>query len=389
METVECWKICLCLFIAAFSTSRGNPTGGPSDSVVAMLSDAATSAFNFSSTVIETSNSTATEANNRNDTVPQANIGSTVTSPPISTPSLKSETSLNNSSEKPIVSMQTDAPNVSDLNQMNGMADNTSSDLEIRNETEIQVSTPVERLTSTSRPITKSVNSSVDSIVTESNGNDTQVNPTVKTTAITYQMETSAKMSSAAKDSTWEVTIKSTNMPSITSAGQKEAKDTTSNVPTAQSLTSTALPMRPTSKTMSTSMTSSGSGVISTVMVPLSTSHTRPTTTSTTSTVSITATRITTTNKATTSFSVQHLEGNLASTKKMVDGRPVSDPSETRMDPLVIGLITVFFIIIGIVSILGFLKYRRRSNQPEFRRLHELPMDDMMEEDTPLSLYSY
>ncbi|XP_020372405.1 A-agglutinin anchorage subunit-like [Rhincodon typus] len=353
-----------------------------------MSSDATSSAFNFSSTVIGTSNSTATEANNRNDTVPQANIGSTVAST-ISTPSLKSETSFNNSSENSIVSMLTDAPNVSDLTRVNGMADNTSSDLQTRNETEIQVSTPVERPASTSSSITKSVNPSVGSVVTESNGNDTEVNPTVKTTAIPHQTETSAKMSSAAKDSTREVTIKSTSVSSITSAGQKEAKDTTSNVPTTQSPKSTTLPMRPTSKTMSASMTSSGSGVISTVMVSLSTSHTRPTTTTTTSTVSVTAIRSTTTNKATTSFSVQHVEGNLANTKKMVDGRPVSDPNETRMDPLVIGLITVFFIIIGIVSILGFLKYRQRNNQPEFRRLHELPMDDMMEEDTPLSLYSY
>ncbi|GCC26938.1 uncharacterized protein [Chiloscyllium punctatum] len=380
METVDRWRICLCLFVTVFSSSRGNhhPTS-PGDSKTAMPSD--TPAFNLNSTVLGINNSTASTADTINDTVAQADIGSTMAFTSM-TPSLKNETSFNNSLEKSTVSMLTTTPNISNLTQKSGLANNdTSSD--------------PQRSVNNSSPIPKSVSPSVSSVVTESNGNDAEVSSTVKITAIPKQTETSVKVSSTYKDST--LTVKSTGMSSTLSAGQKESKDATSSFPTEQSPVSTTLPMQPTSKTRLTSMTTSGSVMPSTVIVPLSTSHTSPTTTTTTTTISTTtattvratARRGTTINIATTSFSVQHIEGNLANTKEVVNGRPVSNPNGTRMDPLVIGLTTVFFIIIGIVSILGFLKYRQRNNQPEFRRLHELPMDDMMEEDTPLSLYSY
>ncbi|XP_014465495.2 uncharacterized protein LOC102561859 isoform X2 [Alligator mississippiensis] len=57
-------------------------------------------------------------------------------------------------------------------------------------------------------------------------------------------------------------------------------------------------------------------------------------------------------------------------------------------DPLVIAVISVFIIMVGVLGLVGFLKYRQHSSRMEFRRLQDLPMDDMME-DTPLSLYSY
>ncbi|XP_056133479.1 mucin-2-like isoform X2 [Lampris incognitus] len=58
------------------------------------------------------------------------------------------------------------------------------------------------------------------------------------------------------------------------------------------------------------------------------------------------------------------------------------------LDPLLAGLVSAFIITAVIITLLLFLKLRRRDNQPEFRRLQDLPMDDMME-DTPLSMYSY
>ncbi|XP_038000863.1 endochitinase A-like isoform X2 [Motacilla alba alba] len=61
---------------------------------------------------------------------------------------------------------------------------------------------------------------------------------------------------------------------------------------------------------------------------------------------------------------------------------------KARADPLVITVISVFIVMVGILGLVGFLRYRQRSNRMEFRRLQDLPMDDMME-DTPLSLYSY
>ncbi|XP_060629378.2 uncharacterized protein [Anolis sagrei] len=59
-----------------------------------------------------------------------------------------------------------------------------------------------------------------------------------------------------------------------------------------------------------------------------------------------------------------------------------------REDPLMIAVIFIFTIIVGIVALMGFLRYRQHSGRLQFRRLQDLPMDDMME-DTPLSLYSY
>lgn len=65
---------------------------------------------------------------------------------------------------------------------------------------------------------------------------------------------------------------------------------------------------------------------------------------------------------------------------------PLADT--TRADPLVIAVISVFIVMVGILGLVGFLRYRQHNNRMEFRRLQDLPMDDMME-DTPLSLYSY
>ncbi|XP_067423847.1 integumentary mucin C.1-like [Emydura macquarii macquarii] len=59
-----------------------------------------------------------------------------------------------------------------------------------------------------------------------------------------------------------------------------------------------------------------------------------------------------------------------------------------RADPLVIGVASIFVVMVGILALVGFLRYQQRNSRMEFRRLQDLPMDDMME-DTPLSLYSY
>ncbi|XP_030584196.1 cell wall integrity and stress response component 4-like [Archocentrus centrarchus] len=63
------------------------------------------------------------------------------------------------------------------------------------------------------------------------------------------------------------------------------------------------------------------------------------------------------------------------------------DRGSLALDPLLAGLVSAFIIAAVIITLLLFLKLRRRGNRPEFHRLQELPMDDM--EDTPLSMYSY
>ncbi|XP_074543906.1 uncharacterized protein LOC141803803 [Halichoeres trimaculatus] len=62
--------------------------------------------------------------------------------------------------------------------------------------------------------------------------------------------------------------------------------------------------------------------------------------------------------------------------------------SSSPLDPLLAGLLSVFIVTTAIVFIVLFLKFRQRTNHPEFHRLQDLPMDDLME-DTPLSRYSY
>ncbi|XP_073672666.1 uncharacterized protein [Garra rufa] len=64
------------------------------------------------------------------------------------------------------------------------------------------------------------------------------------------------------------------------------------------------------------------------------------------------------------------------------------DNSQATTDPLLAGLVSAFVVVAAIVSVLIFLKFRNTNGSPEFRRLQDLPMDDMLE-DAPLSMYSY
>lgn len=58
------------------------------------------------------------------------------------------------------------------------------------------------------------------------------------------------------------------------------------------------------------------------------------------------------------------------------------------LDPLLAGLLSVFIVTTAVVFVILFLKFRHQNNNPEFHRLQDLPMDDLME-DTPLSRYTY
>ncbi|XP_026169215.1 mucin-13-like [Mastacembelus armatus] len=62
--------------------------------------------------------------------------------------------------------------------------------------------------------------------------------------------------------------------------------------------------------------------------------------------------------------------------------------SSSPLDPLLAGLLSVFIATTAVVFVILFLKFRQRTNHPEFHRLQDLPMDDLME-DTPLSRYTY
>ncbi|XP_038859434.1 mucin-2-like [Salvelinus namaycush] len=58
------------------------------------------------------------------------------------------------------------------------------------------------------------------------------------------------------------------------------------------------------------------------------------------------------------------------------------------LDPVLAGLVSVFIVTTAVVSVILFLKFRQRTDHPDFHRLQDLPMDDLME-DTPLSRYTY
>ncbi|XP_075472258.1 uncharacterized protein LOC142503619 [Ascaphus truei] len=71
------------------------------------------------------------------------------------------------------------------------------------------------------------------------------------------------------------------------------------------------------------------------------------------------------------------------------DEKEQSYYTKNSSNPLFVMIVSIFTImIVMVVVVVGFHRYRRRNSRTEFRRLQDLPMDDMME-DTPLSLYSY
>ncbi|XP_026854092.2 mucin-3A isoform X2 [Electrophorus electricus] len=58
------------------------------------------------------------------------------------------------------------------------------------------------------------------------------------------------------------------------------------------------------------------------------------------------------------------------------------------LDLLLTGLVSIFIFSTALLSIMLFLRFRQQSQHPEFHRLQDLPMDDLLE-DTPLSRYTY
>lgn len=48
--------------------------------------------------------------------------------------------------------------------------------------------------------------------------------------------------------------------------------------------------------------------------------------------------------------------------------------SSSPLDPLLAGLLSVFIVTTAVVFVILFLKFRQRTNHPEFHRLQDLPM---------------
>uniref|UniRef100_A0AAY4ASJ9 Uncharacterized protein n=1 Tax=Denticeps clupeoides TaxID=299321 RepID=A0AAY4ASJ9_9TELE len=79
--------------------------------------------------------------------------------------------------------------------------------------------------------------------------------------------------------------------------------------------------------------------------------------------------------------------------KLTVPGNVLESPQDSPrasspLDPVLAGLVSIFIVCTAVVSVLLVLRFRHRNVRPEFHRLHDLPMDDLLE-DTPLSSCSY
>ncbi|XP_017311527.1 uncharacterized protein LOC108257901 isoform X2 [Ictalurus punctatus] len=146
-----------------------------------------------------------------------------------------------------------------------------------------------------------------------------------------------------------------------------------------QTLSASTRPQITTSLLATTTRSRSKSSTVTTKDISAPT-----TTTTTTTTSSTTTTTIQTTEHSSTPVQAKALAG----TPSELNVGDNTEYSNTSMDPLLAGLVSVFVVTAAIVSLLIFLKFRHRNERPEFRRLQDLPMDDMME-DTPLSMYSY
>ncbi|XP_062920499.1 mucin-2-like isoform X1 [Mobula hypostoma] len=377
METVERWKMCLCLFVAVIFTSLVNSTEEPFDSMERTPSST-TLLFNLLSSTkgLVKPTEQPTSSNISHDTDLDVTGHS-------SAPSLKNGTGFIAPLENSTVRALTHNAEMSELTQKNEMAPSVTDGAPLAgNETQIGISKPTVGPIDTSSLNTDTVNVTVGPNVTERHSQTMIAGSSVEVTTIPQQMGTTRKMDATVEESRYETTIEPKKNSPTTPTGHEGSKEL-ANYTLAESEAPQVLSTLQESKTTPTTVTSSTPAGISTTTETKPTSH--PSTTQATGVV----TSQTVINKATTLFSTQQDEDSMANAKKMVNEKPDSNLSQNKMDPLVIGMITVFFIIIGIVSLLGYLKYRQRINQPEFRRLHELPMDDMMEEDTPLSLYSY
>ncbi|KAK3516505.1 hypothetical protein QTP70_019890 [Hemibagrus guttatus] len=175
------------------------------------------------------------------------------------------------------------------------------------------------------------------------------------------------------------------NQTSTTTTNTTLYTNTTTPLSKGEPKTSTSAPTTPSQNiTASTTprITTSPSATTTQSRGKSSTATTKGTSAPTT----ITAT--TTTTQTTEFSSTPVLAKARVDTPSELNVGDITENSNTPMDPLLAGLVSVFVVTAAIVALLIFLKFRHRNERPEFRRLQDLPMDDMME-DTPLSMYSY
>ncbi|XP_077439627.1 uncharacterized protein LOC144062287 [Vanacampus margaritifer] len=166
--------------------------------------------------------------------------------------------------------------------------------------------------------------------------------------------------------------------------GQTDPVET--HPPTSSPLSNTTSHKTPTTTLQSPTSTSTTISATSTTTSRSTTSSSRATSTSRTSTLTSPQR---TSSEAPPSLTFTQAKVHPDTPSQLnVKGDTVMVHDSPTLDPLLAGLVSAFIISAAVITLLLFLKLRRRDNRPEFRRLQDLPMDDMMEE-TPLSMYSY
>ncbi|XP_066548449.1 uncharacterized protein LOC136714746 isoform X2 [Amia ocellicauda] len=177
--------------------------------------------------------------------------------------------------------------------------------------------------------------------------------------------------------------------PTTTPSLHPTSNHTAPSTAPAPALNSTAAPQTPTTAAPTTTTTTTAAHHPNTT----TTAAPHPTTTAPhpTTTAPHPTTTTTTTSPTTTTLPAPVAKTSPGTAPEFNVGDDESSkptPPRAGLDPLLAGLVSVFIVAAVVVSLLLFLRFRRRDTQPEFRRLQDLPMDDMME-DTPLSMYSY
>ncbi|KAG5275970.1 hypothetical protein AALO_G00126510 [Alosa alosa] len=221
---------------------------------------------------------------------------------------------------------------------------------------------------------------------THQTGSATTASPTAASTAPGIQTEVSEDNGTLSTSPPTTAAPASAVPPAVT---QPIDSKTQSTSPTTTTTTTTT-------STMTTPLTTAAPEIVPQSASPVP-GHKKPTgSSSTITTTTITNIKVST---ATTSGSVAKSTTTTSPTAALGHPTKAAALSELNVgddegsskgvpDPLLAGLVSVFVVAAAIVSLLVFLKFRNRNERPEFRRLQDLPMDDMME-DTPLSMYSY
>ncbi|XP_035503159.2 cell wall protein DAN4 [Scophthalmus maximus] len=283
------------------------------------------------------------------------------------------------------------APNGSDTDQSSGGTGSLSGNATTDGETTSQAPEPkkdndtnlafpsASAVPENSSNLTEELTTKSPILLTESHTTTSHTSPTTTTTTTTTSTSPPHTAHNAPADT---VTNNTSNDESISTSEQP-------TLPKTQSPTSAPTPEPPKPETTTTTTTTTTSTRSSSTSSTSSSRESQTLTPPHTSRTSHAPQDRAKSTSAPSSRPTAQAEAHADTPSQLnVGGDPMMVHESPTLDPLLAGLVTAFIVTAVIITLLLFLKLRRRDNRPEFRRLQDLPMDDMME-DTPLSMYNY